>query len=146
MKTTYKISGIAIAFLLGACAGLAGNTASVALTGNQEVPPVASAASGSGTFTVGLDRSVAGNITTTGLAAIAAHIHIGKPGANGPVVVGLAKTEDNIWSVPAGAKLTEAQYAAYLAGELYVNVHTAANKGGEIRAQLVPADLVKYGQ
>ena len=38
----------------------------------------------------------------------------------------------------AGAKLTDAQYDSFKAGNLYVNVHSAANKGGEIRAQLKP--------
>ncbi len=40
--------------------------------------------------------------------------------------------------MPEGSKLTDEQYAAYKAGNLYVNVHSAANKGGEIRAQLKP--------
>ena len=40
--------------------------------------------------------------------------------------------------MPAGAKLTEAQYKAYEAGDLYVNVHSAAHKGGEVRGQLKP--------
>ena len=146
MKTMHKYCAIATALFLGACAGLAGNTSSVTLTGKQEVPPVATAASGTGTFTVGLDHMVTGSVSTAGLAAVAAHIHIGKTGVNGPVVVGLVKTDNDIWSVPAGAKLSDAQYAAYLAGELYVNVHTAANKGGEIRAQLLPGDLFKYGE
>jgi hypothetical protein len=54
------------------------------------------------------------------------------------VIVPLTKTGDSTWSVPAGAKLTEAQYAAYKAGNLYVNVHSPTNKGGEVRAQLKP--------
>ena len=41
-------------------------------------------------------------------------------------------------AVVAGAKLTDDQYAAYKAGNLYVNVHSAANKGGEVRGQIKP--------
>ena len=110
----------------------------LSLTGAQEVPPVTTSASGSGTITVGADKSVSGSVTTSGIAATAAHIHEGAMGANGPVIVPLAKTSDNVWSVAAGAKLTDAQYESYKAGKLYVNVHSAANKGGEIRAQLKP--------
>jgi hypothetical protein len=58
-------------------------------------------------------------------------------GANGPVIIPLTKYE-NTFSAPAGAKLTDEQYAAYKAGNLYVNVHSNDNKGGEVRAQLVP--------
>jgi hypothetical protein len=39
---------------------------------------------------------------------------------------------------PSGTTLTDAQYKAYLDGRLYVNVHSDANKGGEVRAQLRP--------
>jgi hypothetical protein len=52
--------------------------------------------------------------------------------------VTLVKTGDNIWAVPLGSALTDAQYQAYWDGLLYVNVHSDANKGGEIRAQLKP--------
>jgi hypothetical protein len=110
----------------------------VTLSGDQEVPPVKTAASGSGTIVVSSDKSVSGSIRTTGIDATAAHIHEAGAGKNGPVIVPLTKGADNTWSVAAGAKLTDAQYASYLAGNLYVNVHSAANKGGEIRAQLTP--------
>jgi len=40
--------------------------------------------------------------------------------------------------VPQGTVLTVAQYQAYLASQLYVNVHSDANKAGEIRAQVKP--------
>ena len=48
------------------------------------------------------------------------------------------KTTDTVGSVPQDAKLSAEQLAGYRAGRLYVNVHTEANKGGEIRAQLAP--------
>ena len=79
-----------------------------------------------------------GTVQTTGMAATAAHIHQGAVGQNGPVIIALVKTSSDVWTVPLGTSLTDAQYQAYLAGQLYVNVHTDANKGGEIRAQLKP--------
>ncbi len=127
------------AVLIAGCANM-GMTDSiqVTLSGSQEVPPVTTAASGSGNITVSADKAVSGNVTTTGLVGVAAHIHDGAPGKNGPVIVPLAKSSDNSWSVPAGAKFTDAQFASYKAGNLYINVHTAAHKGGEIRGQLKP--------
>jgi hypothetical protein len=66
-----------------------------------------------------------------------AHIHQGAKGQNGPVIVPLTKNGDT-YSVPEGRKLTPAQVQAWKAGNLYVNVHTAANKGGEVRGQINP--------
>jgi hypothetical protein len=109
------------------------------LSGDAEVPPVATMATGSGTITVNADMTVGGGITTSGVAATAAHIHVGKAGMNGPVAIGLVKSGDNAWAVPAGAKLDADQYRAYKEGGLYVNVHSAAHKPGEIRGQLTPA-------
>jgi len=43
-----------------------------------------------------------------------------------------------LFTVPAGAKLTDAQMQSLQSGNLYVNVHSAANPNGEIRAQLGP--------
>ena len=110
----------------------------VKLTGDQEVPPVQTQASGGGTIAVNEDKSVSGSITTKGIKATAAHIHEAPRGKNGPVAIPLEKKSDNEFAVPAGAKLTDAQYKAFKAGDLYVNVHSDAHKDGEIRAQLKP--------
>lgn len=130
---------LALAAVLAGCAGMGGGSRSqVELYGVQEVPPVNTSASGGGTITVGDDGSVSGKITTSGVQATAAHIHMGNAGRNGPVIIPLTKTGANEWSVPSGAKLNEAQLKAYKAYGLYVNVHSAAHKGGEIRGQLGP--------
>ena len=129
----------AVTALVLGCSTMGGDGGSkVTLSGTEEVPPVATSASGSGTIVIGADKSVSGSVTTTGVAAVAAHIHVGATGKNGPVIVPLAKTSDNVWAVPAGAKLTDAQYESFKAGDLYVNVHSAKYKGGEIRGQLKP--------
>lgn len=109
----------------------------VTLSGNSEVPPVQTKATGSGTITVGQDKSVSGSVTTKGVEGTAGHIHDGAPGKNGPVIIPLTKNGET-WSVPAGSKLTDEQYKNFQAGNLYVNVHSAANKNGEIRGQLTP--------
>jgi len=111
----------------------------VTLSGAEEVPQVNTSASGEGRITVKDDHTVSGSVTTKRLNGTAAHIHVGARGQNGPVIVPLSKGADgNTWSVASGAKLSDAQYQAYKAGNLYVNVHTAAHKGGEIRAQIKP--------
>jgi len=110
----------------------------VKLSGDQEVPPVKTSATGNGTITVNDDKTVSGSMTTAGVNGVAAHIHNGAPGKNGPVAVPLTKDGDNKWTVGPGAKLTDAQFADFKAGNLYVNVHSAAHKDGEIRGQLKP--------
>ena len=109
------------------------------LSGEQEVPPVTSTASGTGTITVAADGAVSGSVTTTGITATMAHIHMApSKGANGPVIVPLTQSSPGFWSVPAGAKLTPEQLKAYQDGLLYVNVHSSEHKAGEIRAALMP--------
>ena len=114
-----------------------GKSVSVNLTGAEEVPAVSSSASGKGSFTVAEDGTVKGSVTTSGVAGTMAHIHRGAKGQNGPVAIGLVKNGDT-YSVPEGAKLSESDMKLFKAGDLYVNVHSAAHKGGEIRAQLQP--------
>ena len=110
----------------------------VKLTGAEETPAVTTSAAGMGKITVGDDMTVKGSIKTTGLMGTAAHIHLGEPGKAGPPIITLTKSGDDSWTVPEGSKLTADQYAAFKAGNLYVNVHSADHKPGEIRAQLKP--------
>jgi hypothetical protein len=110
----------------------------VNLTGAEETPPVTTSASGTATISIGADKSVSGTIKTTGIDGTVAHIHVGAPGQAGPPIITLNKTADGVWSVPAGSRLTDEQYANFKAGELYVNVHSAEHKSGEIRGQLKP--------
>ena len=110
----------------------------VTLSGAQAVPANTSAASGSSNIHVGLDRSVTGTVRYTGMQATAAHLHEAPAGANGPVIVPLLKAGDGMFAVPTETSLTPSQYASYLAGNLYVNVHSATYPAGEIRAQLMP--------
>ena len=110
---------------------------SVKLTGAEEVPPVQASGSGEGTIRVNSDGTVSGEVKTTGVEGTMAHIHQGAKGQNGPVIIPLTKSGDT-YTVPAGAKLNDAQIKAFKEGGLYVNVHTAKNKGGEVRGQLTP--------
>ena len=137
MNASLRTIRIAASVAAVAAASLAW-AADLKLTGDQEVPPVSASGSGMGTITVAPDGAVSGKVTTTGVAGTMAHIHMAASGKNGPVIVPLEKTGDGVWSVPAGAKLTPEQMKSYEAGDLYVNVHTDTNKGGEVRAQLKP--------
>ena len=140
MKQAARMGGfLGAVILLAACATMdSRHEVKVTLAGANEVPPVPSKATGSGTIVIAPDKSVSGSITTTGIAAIAAHIHISPAGENGPVIVPMEKTADNVWTIKPGSKLTDAQYDAFKAGNLYVNVHSAQYKAGEIRGQLKP--------
>jgi len=130
-----RLLGVLIALT---CASASAQTMQVTLAGSQEVPPVSTAASASGTISVAADLAISGSVSTTGVEGTMAHIHKAAAGQNGPVIVPMVKTAENVWSIPAGAKLTEAQYQDLKDGNLYINVHSAAHKGGEIRGQLKP--------
>lgn len=134
-----------VAALLTACSGGGGGGGSasnalfksVTLNGAQENPSVTTAAVGTGFIAVDEGSgAMRGSITTFGVAASAAHIHEGVAGVNGGILVGLAEGPVGTWSVPEGATLTAAQVESFKAGNLYVNVHTAANPTGEARGQV----------
>lgn len=146
MNATGKGLALAAALALAGCAGMKDTMPSwmpgsgamkVSLTGAEEVPAVSTEAKGSGSFRVKSDGTITGSVTTEGIQGTMAHIHRGAKGQNGPVIIPLTKKGDT-YSVPEGKKLTEAQMAELKDGDLYVNVHSNAHKGGEIRAQLQP--------
>jgi hypothetical protein len=129
----------AAAAVLAAAFGVANaEDVPVKLTGSEEVPAVTTTATGSGKISVAKDKSVTGTVKTTGIAGTMAHIHEAAAGKNGPPIITLTKTSEDTWTVPEGSKLTDAQYESLKAGNLYVNVHSAEHKPGEIRAQLKP--------
>jgi hypothetical protein len=119
-------------------ASMTGASNSVALTGEQEVPPVSTQATGVSNIEFLGDKVVMGSVKTSNLNGTAAHIHMGPKGQNGPVIVTLVKSGQDTWVVPGNTELSSAQLAALKSGELYVNVHSAAHPNGEIRAQLMP--------
>jgi len=114
----------------------------VQLTGEQEVPAVKTTAIGSGVIKVTSTKMISGSVTTTGINATAAHIHLAPKGSNGPVIVPMTKTGETqtgeaIWAIAQNTRLTDTQYVHYVAGDLYVNVHSEAYPAGEIRGQLL---------
>jgi hypothetical protein len=127
----------AAAIVLGAGVASA-QEVKVVLSGSQEIPPVTTPASGTGTVAVGPDKSVSGSVTIAGMVVTVAHIHVGPAGTNGPIVVPLVKTSEYVWAIPPGSKFTDAQFDSFKAGNLYFNVHSDAYKAGEIRGQIKP--------
>ena len=142
MSQPFNLTGIrallAAAALTAYCGSVVGGEVKLSLVGAEETPPVATSASGSGIIAIAADKTVTGTIKTTGIDGTVAHIHVGAPGQAGPPIITLIKSGEGMWSVPAGSKLTDEQYASFKAGNLYVNVHSAMHQPGEIRAQLKP--------
>ena len=114
------------------------------LSGDEEVPAVASAAGAIAASTVNRETgSVALHLNATGADdATASHIHDGFAGRNGGVLIGLTQDGADMghWSVE-GEQFDADGLAAYLEGRLYVNLHTPANLGGEVRGQIAPRDI-----
>ena len=108
------------------------------LDGKSEVPANTSAATGTADIDYdAASKKLSWKVTYSGLSgpATAAHFHgPAEAGKNAGVAVPIA----NIASSPAegSATLTDAQAADLAAGKYYVNIHTAANPGGEIRGQV----------
>ncbi len=143
--------------VLGICVGGAAGAALIAsgspslaapvtfkadLKGASEVPP--NTTSGTGSVTMTFDpatKELTWNGSYSGLTGpvTAAHIHgPAEPGKNAGVVMWLS-TKGQPFPSPfkGSAKLSDAQAGDLMAGQYYVNIHTAANPGGEVRGQLV---------
>jgi hypothetical protein len=139
---SYGLGGIGAALLaLTSRVKAATTTFKADLKGKTEVP--ANTTSGIGTATVTLDpasREITWNVTFSGLTgpATAAHIHGAAPaGKNAAPLVWLVPKGKPVTSpVTGSATLTAAQVSDLTSGQYYVNVHTAAHPGGEIRGQL----------
>lgn len=127
------------------------------LSGTQEVTPVTTLTKGSFSifhdidsnyteFRVTVTPSTTQPITVTGM-----HIHVGGAGVNGPVIRNLAplggltlpRLVTNTLRVSGviSPSLTVTEVQQMASGGLYINVHTTANPGGEIRGQIVPKVL-----
>lgn len=110
------------------------------LDGSQEVPPVDTDGTGSAMMT--FDPS--GNelswfIEFSGLSgpATAAHFHgPAAAGANAGIQVNIGETSGLVSPMNGSAVLTSEQVSSLLDGQLYINIHTEANTGGEIRGQV----------
>lgn len=113
------------------------------LSGDQEVPAVETDAYGQGYLLYDSDNgALTLNTWTWDITANAAHIHHAEAGLNGDVIVGLEESADTegLWQLPEDAMLSSDQVSALGMANLYVNVHTDANPGGEIRGQILPED------
>jgi len=137
-----KITTMLAMLALGASVAFAGpafaEKMKATLDGKSEVPPNAS--TGTGTADIDYDaatKKLSWKLTYSGLSgpATAAHFHgPAEPGKNAGVAVAIPNAIED--PAEGSAILTDAQAADLMAGKYYVNVHTAANPGGEIRGQV----------
>ena len=114
---------------------------SAKLEGSQEVPAVTTTASGTGSVRLNTDGTVSYDITAGGLTPTAAHFHNAAAGTAGGVAKSITLTNNTsagVWaSGDASQPLTDLLLRELVKGRLYMNVHTAANAGGEIRGQVL---------
>lgn len=106
------------------------------INGAQETPPTGSVSTGFGFFTFNASTNALNyNINFTALASgeVAAHLHQGAVGVAGPVIVALPLGN----SINGTVAIPLAQVPNLLAGNTYVNFHSNAFGGGEIRGQVI---------
>lgn len=131
------------------------------LSGQNEVPPVQSNATGLAEFTPPVNDTIKYRINITGISsATGAHIYSGQAGDNGEVIADLltdtSKNKDVSYGMtirgnlsdtslkgPMEGKTLEDLVAAMDSGETYVNIHTAQQPDGEIRGQIINTEQAK---
>ncbi len=144
IRTLTSASLLAMTLALGACSGMAmSDTSAVSakLSGANEVP--ANTSAGTGTLEGTLDKKtnvLTWTVTYSGLTGPVRMGHFHGPaaaGANAGVALGFTGSVES--PIKGSATLTPAQVADLTAGKWYVNLHTAANPGGEVRGQVAVA-------
>lgn len=159
MRRVLSLTGAAaLALLLGSASAEAQTmTFTAQLSGANETPGIASGSGGTATVTLNTaTRSVTYRIDVYNLpsGATAAHFHAGGPGVAGPVVVnftvvtgisndfsisGTATASDLVVRGDQGIRSWDDFVEALILGQIYINVHSSVNPGGEVRGQVVPA-------
>lgn len=118
----------------------------VGCSSSSDPAPVAAAPTSTMSSKISVDpltRLVTAEVVGAGFTSNNAHIHEGAVGVDGRSIVQLVRdaTDANKWATVDGARLTEDQYAGYLAGDTYFNIHSDANPGGEVRTQIDPITI-----
>jgi hypothetical protein len=159
MKTSTAIAGALVA-LVGLAASAQGAivTLTANLSGANEVPANPSTASGTAVVTIDTDtRAWTMDLVFSGTSPVTvAHLHRAPAGVNGPVIVGLDGMALSggrpTWNLiaPGSTSLNTGgalnapflfpapELENLLTGNVYVNIHSTAFPGGEIRGNLVP--------
>ena len=141
----HHIRRVVVALFILAATPLAAQTFVFHLRGDQEVPPVPSVASGG---CMGVLNQPAAEFSLTCVHdvvnATVMHIHRGAPGVNGPIAFDLGDPASPVTATWTG--MTPADISELLAGNLYLNIHTAGRPAGEIRGQILPrtVDFVSF--
>ncbi|MBX3210265.1 MAG: CHRD domain-containing protein [Labilithrix sp.] len=135
MKSSLFLGTALTALLVTGVASAAKTTYTGTLNGASEVPAVQTQATGTATLTFDdATKKLCGRIThTLGGDVNAAHLHAGAPGANGnPFVV----FTDLASPMKVNLTLNDGQITSLVTGQFYVNLHTTAHAGGEIRGNM----------
>jgi hypothetical protein len=147
---------LVIGMLLVAASAYAQIQLVAALTGDGEPTPVVTAATGTGSFVFNDDLTELKYIVSyqglSGTLTAGGHFHVGTPGRSGPIVKAIALSGDpasntvsGTWKTSdASQPLTPALVESLLTGRVYVNFHTAANPGGEIRGQVTLGTALQF--